>query len=52
VLNEHREAGRVGAFPTVAIIGPHTFEHLRSSPSALELELSPDELRWLNLEDD
>jgi 1-deoxyxylulose-5-phosphate synthase len=38
-------------FPTVAVIGPHSVEHLRSSLDALEVRLSADEVRWLNLED-
>ncbi len=33
-----------------ALIGPRTLEELRSSLGALEVSLSPDELRWLNLE--
>jgi aryl-alcohol dehydrogenase-like predicted oxidoreductase len=37
-------------FPTIAVIGPHSVEHLHSSLEALELELSPEELLWLNLE--
>jgi aryl-alcohol dehydrogenase-like predicted oxidoreductase len=37
-------------FPTVAVIGPHSVEHLRSSLEALDLELGPDDVRWLNLE--
>jgi aryl-alcohol dehydrogenase-like predicted oxidoreductase len=38
-------------FPTVAVIGPHSVEHLRSSLEALEVPLSGEEMRWLNLED-
>lgn len=37
-------------FPVVAVIGPHSVEHLRSSLDALEVVLSPEEARWLNLE--
>jgi aryl-alcohol dehydrogenase-like predicted oxidoreductase len=37
-------------FPTVAVVGPHSVEHLRASLEALEVELSADEVRWLNLE--
>ena len=37
-------------FPTVAVVGPHSVEHLRDSLQALDVELAPDELRWLNLE--
>jgi 1-deoxyxylulose-5-phosphate synthase len=38
-------------FPTYALIGPHTADELRSSVAALELTLSPEEVRWLNLEE-
>jgi predicted dehydrogenase/aryl-alcohol dehydrogenase-like predicted oxidoreductase len=37
-------------FPTFPIIGPRTLEELRTSLPALGVELSPEELRWLNLE--
>ena len=37
-------------FPTIAIIGPHSLEHLHASLEALDVELSADEVRWLNLE--
>ena len=37
-------------FPTIAVIGPHSVEHLRSSLQALEVELSAEQARWLNLE--
>lgn len=37
-------------FPTVAVIGPHSLEHLHASLAALDVELSADEVRWLNLE--
>jgi aryl-alcohol dehydrogenase-like predicted oxidoreductase len=37
-------------FPTYAIIGPHSVEELRSSVVALEVELTPKETRWLDLE--
>jgi 1-deoxyxylulose-5-phosphate synthase len=37
-------------FPTIAIIGPHSLEHLHASLEALAVELSPDDARWLNLE--
>ncbi len=36
-------------FPTYALIGPASVEELRSSVAALDLELTPDEVRWLNL---
>jgi aryl-alcohol dehydrogenase-like predicted oxidoreductase len=38
-------------FPTVAVIGPHSVEHLRSSLEALEVELSAEDVGWLNLEE-
>ena len=38
-------------FPTYAIIGPRTVEELHASIAALEVELTEDERRWLNLED-
>ena len=37
-------------FPTVAVIGPHSVEHLRESLDALDVELGADERHWLNLE--
>lgn len=37
-------------FPTYAIIGPRTVEELHASARALELELTPAQLRWLDLE--
>ena len=37
-------------FPTIAVIGPHSVEHLRSSLEALDVRLSAEEVRWLNLE--
>lgn len=37
-------------FPTIPIIGPRTLEELRTSLPALGVELSPEKLRWLNLE--
>ena len=37
-------------FPTIAVIGPHSVEHLHASLEALDVELSADEARWLNLE--
>jgi len=39
-------------FPTFALIGPRTFEETRTTALALEVELTPDELAWLNLETD
>jgi aryl-alcohol dehydrogenase-like predicted oxidoreductase len=38
-------------FPVVAAIGTHSAERLRSSLEALDVELSADDVRWLNLED-
>jgi aryl-alcohol dehydrogenase-like predicted oxidoreductase len=38
------------AFPTHAIIGPRSVAELRESVGALELELAPHEVRWLDLE--
>ncbi len=40
------------AFPTYAIIGPRTVAELRESVEALDLELSPDDIRWLDLEEE
>ncbi|MCY3019381.1 MAG: aldo/keto reductase [Planctomycetota bacterium] len=37
-------------FPTFPLIGPRTVQELRTSLPALDIQLSPDELRWLNLE--
>jgi aryl-alcohol dehydrogenase-like predicted oxidoreductase len=37
-------------FPTFALIGPANADELRSSVSALDLELTPEEVGWLNLE--
>lgn len=37
-------------FPTYALIGPRTVEELHDCLHALELELTADEVRWLNLE--
>ena len=38
-------------FPTIAIIGPHSVGHLRASLEALDIELTEQESRWLNLEE-
>lgn len=38
-------------FPTFALIGPRTIEEMRTTALGLEVELIPEELRWLNLED-
>jgi predicted dehydrogenase/aryl-alcohol dehydrogenase-like predicted oxidoreductase len=37
-------------FPTFALIGPRTLEETRLSLPALEIELTSEELKWLNLE--
>lgn len=38
-------------FPTFALIGPRLLSETRTSFEALKLELSPQQLRWLNLEE-
>ena len=38
-------------FPIFALIGPREVSETRDSFEALNLELSPEDLRWLNLED-
>ena len=38
-------------FPTIAVIGPHSVEHLCSSLEALDIDLSAEDVRWLNLEE-
>jgi aryl-alcohol dehydrogenase-like predicted oxidoreductase len=37
-------------FPTFPLIGPRTLSETRTSLSALDLHLSPDEVAWLNLD--
>ncbi|MEI6084559.1 MAG: aldo/keto reductase [Verrucomicrobiota bacterium] len=37
-------------FPTFALIGPRSLEEFHSSQPGLTVELTPEELRWLNLE--
>ena len=37
-------------FPAIAAIGPHSVEHLHTSLEALDVELSAEDARWLNLE--
>jgi predicted dehydrogenase/aryl-alcohol dehydrogenase-like predicted oxidoreductase len=37
-------------FPTFALIGPRLLHEMRVSMQAPQVELSPEELRWLNLE--
>ena len=39
-------------FPAYPIIGPRTVDELLRSVGALEIELTPEERRWLNLETD
>jgi 1-deoxyxylulose-5-phosphate synthase len=39
-------------FPTYAIIGPRSVEELRASVAAADLDLTPTEVRWLDLEDE
>lgn len=39
-------------FPTFALIGPRTIEEIRTTALALEVELTPGEQAWLNLETD
>ncbi|GCE17378.1 aldo/keto reductase [Dictyobacter kobayashii] len=38
-------------FPTFPLIGPRLLSETRTSLPALTVELTPEELRWLNLED-
>ena len=38
-------------FPSIALIGPRTVEELISSVGNLEVDLSDDEISWLNLKD-
>ena len=38
-------------FPTFPLIGPRTLSELRTSLPALDVELTAEERRWLNLED-
>ncbi|MBV9230660.1 MAG: aldo/keto reductase, partial [Chloroflexi bacterium] len=38
-------------FPTFPLIGPRVLAETRTSLPALQVELTPDDLRWLNLED-
>lgn len=39
-------------FPTFPLIGPRQVSETRTSFQALTIELTPEELRWLNLEDE
>jgi aryl-alcohol dehydrogenase-like predicted oxidoreductase len=38
-------------FPVYALIGPRSIEETRTSVGALKVTLTPDEIRWLNLEE-
>jgi predicted dehydrogenase/aryl-alcohol dehydrogenase-like predicted oxidoreductase len=38
-------------FPTFPLIGPRLLSETRTSLAALDVDLTPDEVRWLNLED-
>jgi aryl-alcohol dehydrogenase-like predicted oxidoreductase len=38
-------------FPTFAIIGPRVLAETRTSLPAVTVTLTPEEVRWLNLED-
>jgi aryl-alcohol dehydrogenase-like predicted oxidoreductase len=37
-------------FPTFPLIGPRTLEELRTSLPGLDISLSVDEVKWLDLE--
>ena len=37
-------------FPTFPLIGPRALAETRTSFPALDIELTPEEVRWLNLE--
>ncbi len=37
-------------FPTFPLIGPQTLDEVRTSWEALDVQLTPEEVRWLNLE--
>jgi aryl-alcohol dehydrogenase-like predicted oxidoreductase len=38
-------------FPCFPLIGPRRISEIRSSLAAIDIDLSPSECRWLNLED-
>ena len=38
-------------FPAWALVGPQTPTEMRTSFQALEVELTPEQVRWLNLEE-
>jgi aryl-alcohol dehydrogenase-like predicted oxidoreductase len=37
-------------FPSLALIGPRQISETRTSIPALDIQLTPDDLKWLNLE--
>ena len=37
-------------FPTFPLVGPHTLAETRTSIPALDIQLTPEDLRWLDLE--
>jgi len=37
-------------FPTFALVGPRVLQETRVALQGLDVQLSPEELRWLNLE--
>ena len=38
-------------FPTFPLIGPRTLQETRIATGGLDMELTPDEIKWLNLEE-
>jgi aryl-alcohol dehydrogenase-like predicted oxidoreductase len=38
-------------FPTFPLIGPQLLSETRTSLQALDIELTPEEVRWLNLDE-
>jgi aryl-alcohol dehydrogenase-like predicted oxidoreductase len=38
-------------FPTFPLIGPLSLSEMRTSLQALDIELTPEEVRWLNLDE-
>jgi predicted dehydrogenase/aryl-alcohol dehydrogenase-like predicted oxidoreductase len=40
------------SFPTFPLIGPRSIEETRTSMAGLDLELTPDQVRWLDLRSD
>jgi len=37
-------------FPCFALVGPHTLEEMRTTTQSLDVALTPEEMRWVNLE--